>query len=286
MYRLLLTTICVVLGFAPLNSYARSVERFSECRQFFYHSKPPSPPVGDAQRDLCFVSFAVLHSGVTRTPIFVAERLNRELLLDAQDEGRSNAFFADARLPASERAELRDYAGSGLDRGHLAAAGNQPNATAMAQSFSLANVVPQAPTMNRTAWAKIERDTRRYVMRARGDVFIISGPVFPANLQTIGPNRVAVPSALFKLVFDPGSGRAWAHWLENRNDAHPSRPLSYAELTARLGYALIPDDRSEVKRQVKSHCFRTASQCSDSQSANTDAVRARASGGKSFGTSP
>ena len=45
----------------------------------------------------------------------------------------------------------------------------------MAQSFSLANIVPQAPMNNRKAWAGIERATRKYVMRAAGDVFVITG---------------------------------------------------------------------------------------------------------------
>ena len=47
----------------------------------------------------------------------------------------------------------------------------------MAQSFSLANIVPQAPMNNRKAWAGIERATRKYVMRAAGDVFVITGSV-------------------------------------------------------------------------------------------------------------
>lgn len=153
---------------------------------------------------------------------------------------RTNQFFADARLPRSERAELSDYRGSGFDRGHMASAAQRPDETSMAQSFSLANVVPQAPDMNQKAWAKIERDTRHYIMRAKGDVYLITGPVFTAEHQTIGPNRVAVPSAIYKLVVDPQAGRAWAHWMDNRDDARPSRPLSYAELTTRLGYALLP----------------------------------------------
>ena len=215
---------------------------FAACSHIFANGKPPVVPLRAEMlpRPLCFSAFAVLHSGKSRTPIYVAERLNRAVLLDARDGQRTNEFFADARLPRGERAELEDYQGSGFDRGHLAPAGDMATAESMAQSFSLANVVPQYPVNNRKAWATIEKATRRYVMRAAGDVFVITGPVFDSNPPTIGSRRVWVPQHLFKLVYDPSTNRAWAHWLDNRDDATPTRPLNYGELVRRTGIEFLP----------------------------------------------
>ena len=123
-------------------------------------------PSAPKLRELCYDAFAVLHSGNTHTPVFVAQRLNRQSVQSAQNEKRTDKFFADARLPGSERAELSDYKGSGYSRGHMAPAGDMPSANAMAQSFSLANMVPQNQKQNSGPWAKIEADTRRYVLRA------------------------------------------------------------------------------------------------------------------------
>ena len=191
------------------------------------------------QRELCYEAFAILHSGETRTPVYVAQRLNRRSIEDA-DERRATKFFADARLPRGERAELEDYKRSGFSRGHMAPAGDMPTPTAMAQSFSLANMVPQDIQHNGGAWAKIEQDTRRYVRRAKGDVFVITGPVFTPQSPRIGDNGVRVPTYLFKLVYDQHDNRAWAHWQENREGERVGRPISYRELVKRTGVEFLP----------------------------------------------
>lgn len=71
---------------------------------------------------------------------------------------------------------LEDYKGSGWSRGHMAPAGNMPTAKAMAQSFSLANMVPQAAKHNGGVWAAtVEQATRKYVAHAGGDVYVHTG---------------------------------------------------------------------------------------------------------------
>ena len=208
--------------FEALDSASGHPTRFAQCPQFFADGKPPVIPARPKLRELCYEAFAVLHSGETKTPVYVAQRLNSRIIEDA-DEKRATKFFADARLPRGERAELEDYKRSGYSRGHMAPAGDMPTPTAMAQSFSLANMVPQDIQHNGGAWAKIEQDTRRYIRRAKGDVFVITGPVFTQESLRIGDNGVRVPSHLFKLVYDQHDNRAWAHWQENREGERVGR---------------------------------------------------------------
>ncbi|WP_156901284.1 DNA/RNA non-specific endonuclease [Azohydromonas australica] len=192
-------------------------------------------------RDLCYDAFAVLHSGRSKTPIFVVERLTAAQLADASDEERTNKFFTDARLPSAECATLDDYKGSGFDRGHMAPAADMPTAQAMAQSFSLANMVPQAPENNRKTWAGIEGATRAYVKRATGAVYVFTGPVYPsAGAQVIGKGRVWVPKQLYKLVYDADTRRAWVHWVENENEARAGKPITYRELVQCTGIEFLP----------------------------------------------
>lgn len=123
---------------------------------------------------------------------------------------------------------------------HMAPAGDMPTAQAMAQSFSFANTVPQAPMNNQRSWAGIEKATRKYVMHAKGDIYVITGPVFEGSAESIGPGRVRVPKYLYKLVYDSSSGRAWAHWIENTNEARAGRPITYEELVRRTGIDFLP----------------------------------------------
>ncbi|WP_225784618.1 DNA/RNA non-specific endonuclease [Xenophilus sp. Marseille-Q4582] len=212
---------------------------FANCPQFFAGGRAPAVALAGRLRELCYDGFAILHSGESRTPVYVAQRLNRDIVLRARRIERQGRFFADARLRRGERAELEDYRGSGWSRGHMAPAADMPTERAMAQSFSLANMVPQDPRQNGGPWARIEEDTRRYALRARGDVYVLTGPVF-ADRQVIGPNRVHVPTHLFKLVHDAVTGRTWVHWQPNRPDAKVNPPLSYAGFQRWLGLDLLP----------------------------------------------
>lgn len=160
---------------------------------------------------MCYDAFAILHSGESKTPVYVAQRLKRASVEDA-DEKRTNRFFADARLPSAGKATLEDYKGSGYDRGHMAPAADMPTAQAMAQSFSLANMVPQASEFNRGVWAKsVEAATRKYARAAKGNVYVITGPVYEPSIAerpSIGVGKVRVPKYLFKLVYDEANNRS------------------------------------------------------------------------------
>ncbi len=219
-----------------------SNQGFSACPQLFPKSTPIDVGSVNAQWravGLCSNHFAVLNSALSKTPLVVVEKLNRSMLSDAKGEERTNEFYPDPRLARGSRAELVDFKSSGLDRGHLASAANQPDQQSMIQSFALSNMVPQDPFNNRKTWAKIESDVRKYARRAQGDVFVFSGPIFRGPQRTIGPDRVWVPSHLFKLVYDEASGRSWAFILANTAEARVEAPIDYAEFVKQTGWQLL-----------------------------------------------
>lgn len=191
---------------------------------------------------LCSDNFAVLYSQTSKTPLVVIERLTSAQMQEAKGEKRTNQFYPDPRIPKSGRAELSDYRAQNLamDRGHQAPAANAPNQKAMVQSFALSNVVPQDPTNNRKIWSKVESDVRKFAQRAKGNVFVFTGPIFDDGHEVIGKNKVWVPTRLFKLVYDESSRRAWAYVLPNR-ETRIERPMAYAEFVKATGLRLLED---------------------------------------------
>ncbi|WP_409568435.1 DNA/RNA non-specific endonuclease [Methylobacterium sp. J-072] len=187
---------------------------------------------------LCFEAFAVLHSGVTRTPLYSAEHLTRASVANARTVARDDAFHEETRLPDAERASLEDYVRSGFDRGHLAPAGDMPTLSAQAESFSLANIVPQNRVLNRGLWADIEEGTRRLASR-RGALFVVTGVIFSGDSVQQIKGGVLVPTQLFKALYDPASGEAGAYLARN-DDSRDWRAVSIDDLTREAGIDVFP----------------------------------------------
>jgi endonuclease G len=198
-------------------------------------------------RELCFNVFTVMHSGLTRTPLWSAEHLEAHEVESAQQLTRENSFHAETRLPAAQRAELADYARSGFDRGHMAPNGDMPDRDSQRDSFSLANIVPQDGENNRHLWAGIEGVVRK-MAKKEGELYVVTGPAFlGSNVQKIG--NVLVPTHLYKLVYSPRQNAGAAWFVENTADAKPN-VIPIPELERIIGINLLPALSDEEKEKV------------------------------------
>src|SRR5262245_13167622 len=96
---------------------------------------------GKSGTPLCRKGYALSHDPARKTPIWVAEYLDKSKASGKLD--RSDNFKPDPDLPVGDRAELADYksASKKYDRGHMSAAkDNAWDADAMDQSFYLSNM--------------------------------------------------------------------------------------------------------------------------------------------------
>ncbi|CAO4170685.1 Endonuclease [Methylorubrum aminovorans] len=196
---------------------SQALQDAAACPTMFADGRAPAltnPKLADRAVPLCFEAFAVLHSGASRTPLYAAERLTRRSVSAARRVERADAFHDEDRLPEDDRASLADYVRSGYDRGHLAPAGDMPSAVAQAESFSLANIVPQNRSLNRGLWAAIEESVRRLATE-RDEIFVVTGPVFEGRSVGAIKGRVLVPTQLFKAIYDPRTGEAGAYLAPN-----------------------------------------------------------------------
>jgi len=216
----------------------------TNCPEHFAGGKAPdliNPKLNIAAREVCYTGYAIKHSGVTRTPIYSAEYLTKERLLQAKSVKRQNSFHPDENIPASERAELKHYAKSGYDRGHMAPSADTFDEQSQYESFSLANMVPQNPNNNRGAWSKIEAEVRSLVME-RGKLYVLTGPIFSDDNQEMLKGAVGVPAKLFKAVFDPQRHEAWAYVIDNSSD-EKAIWTSIRELESFAGIRAFPSYR-------------------------------------------
>ena len=237
--------LVLVLLAAPALAFAQA----PACPQLFAGGQPPAllnPKLGQRTTLLCNDAFAVLASGVTRSALWSAEHPTAASLDAARDTPREGQFHAEERLPPGDQARLEDYRRSGYDRGHMVPSADMPDAESQQQTFSLANMVPQTPELNRGVWAGIEMAVRHLAER-RGELYIVTGPAFQGgNLATIGPSGVLVPSATWKAVHDPRSGGAGAYVCSNTASPRCAT-VSVATLSGTVGIDPFPSLPDNVK---------------------------------------
>jgi endonuclease G len=196
-------------------------------------------------RPLCFSAFAVLHSGLTRAPLWSAERLTAESMRGARRTDRVETFHAEAGVPREERAELSDYARSGYDRGHMAPAGDMPDERAQEESFSLANIVPQNPELNRRLWERLESGVRELATQA-GEAYVVTGPIYlGAEIESLR-GRVLVPTHIYKAVYVPARRMAGAYLVANE-EGTGVEVVSIRELAGIAGLDPFPALPADVK---------------------------------------
>ena len=182
------------------------------CPQHVIWGAPQVKQEGNNQY-LCRTGYAVNYNYQTKVAYFVAEVIKPELLV-TKAVSRKDDFREDTEIPAPYRVTLKDYQGSGLDRGHMAPAANFTyDAGVMSESFLLSNMMPQSPGNNRGIWKYLEENTRYWASKY-GHLNVITGTIFDANSPTMGDN-VKVPSFIYKIVIDPKRNMAIAFLFPN-----------------------------------------------------------------------
>ncbi|WP_290178519.1 DNA/RNA non-specific endonuclease [Psychrobacter sp. APC 3281] len=222
-----------------------------QCSQSFYGGVYPEFTNTKLKKDtqaLCMDGFAVMYSGVSRTPLWSAEYLDRTRLQQAKQIDREDSFHEESKLPKSARASLSDYSGSGYDRGHLAPNANMANRSQQYDSFSLANIAPQSPRNNRYIWRNIESVTR-HLTQQYGEVYTITGVAFTDKKTKQIANRVLVPSHFFKAVYIPATNQAGAYYAPN-DESERIDVISIDELTTEIGIDVLPMLDNQSKSQA------------------------------------
>ncbi len=141
------------------------------------------------------------------------------------------SFTRDADVPDAVQLHPDDFKRSGFDRGHLAPSDTIDfTAQSNQETFTMINIVPQHPKLNRQAWRSLENDVRRWTVR-HGRLVVMTGPVYknPPRMH----KNMAIPSHFYKLIYSWEKNRCIGFIFPNREVLAKNR-WRYARSAARL----------------------------------------------------
>ena len=187
----------LLLLLVPFAALANPID--DNCPQHVLRGAPVSSITANTQY-LCKTNYAIHYRYDTKTAEYVVQRITIENI--SGPAKRKDDFRPDPAIPKQHQSQLSDYAGNPFDRGHLSpGADNTQNAMVMSESFFLSNMVPQVPNHNRGIWKQLETAVRNWVKEGR-DIYVASGTIYAPGYQTIGNNRVGIPTHIWKVVVD------------------------------------------------------------------------------------
>jgi endonuclease G len=162
----------------------------------------PLPHVTADTVKICHTAYISLYDVKAHVPRVVAYELTREQSLGCLP--RASGFHAEG--PSAKPSE---FVGTHQDLGHMMSAEDASwNAITEYESFSMVNVAPQEPELNRQQWERLEESVRAWAW-ARGAVIVYVGPILSSKPKTIGKG-IAVPDAFFKIIVDKSTGTVLA----------------------------------------------------------------------------
>ncbi|WP_373072075.1 DNA/RNA non-specific endonuclease [Sulfurimonas sp.] len=126
-------------------------------------------------------------------------------------------FYDELKLPRNYRTKHSDYTRNQykMDRGHLANdASFDWSEKSLKSTYSMANVIPQYKNINRYTWIKAEK-LERLVATKLGKVSVLNSVIYSNSPKTIGRNKVAVPKAFWKMIFNKEKNYERCFYYEN-----------------------------------------------------------------------
>ena len=213
----------------------------------------PAPIKGHSEQILNRKGYIVSYNKDTKIPNWVAWHLTKDHVTGPYRRPGS-AWHEDLQVN-SPRATLADYRDCGWSRGHMCPAGdNKWDADAMYETFLFTNCCPQHSNLNSGVWNQIEMSCRRWAEKY-GDIYIVCGPIlFRKEHETIGPNKVVVPEAFFKVVLCLNGKPKGIGFICRNTDGSRSKDFyvnSISQVERITGMTFFPNLSKEISESVK-----------------------------------
>ena len=161
--------------------------------------------------------FTVCYDYIAKGAKYVYYTLDGKLV-NAVNLKKRKSFYTEKNLPKAYRSYNKDYTHSGYDRGHLASdASFDYDKKVLRKVYTMANIIPQSPKVNRYTWIKSEK-LERLVAVKLGSVHILNGVIYDENPQRIGKHNIAIPKAFWKMIFNDDANYKKCFLYQNSRD--------------------------------------------------------------------
>ena len=125
------------------------------------------------------------------------------------------SFYTEKNLKKKYRSHTKDYTHTGYDRGHLANdASFDYSKKVVRKTYTMANIIPQVPVINRKTWIKAEKLERKIAVKL-GSVSVLNGVIYSSHPKRIGKNKIAVPDAFWKMIYNDSKKYKKCFYYEN-----------------------------------------------------------------------
>jgi endonuclease G len=112
------------------------------------------------------------------------------------------SFHTEKSLDRAYRVSPKSYSKTGYDRGHIANdASFDWSMESLNSTYSMVNIVPQEPRVNRYHWIKVERYAR-LVARKLGSLNVLNIIRYSDTPKRISKQNIAIPEGFYKILYN------------------------------------------------------------------------------------
>lgn len=240
----------------PIQESAPAPEKVEKPSETESNAKEVKP--GEASQIVLDKHFFVIHyDSKNRLAKYVEYNLKASDLKRSfvDRKGRPDPFHAEPELWKLKipPVDKNDYARTGYDRGHLAPSGDfEWSEEANEATFTMANMVPQKPSLNRVAWRGLETEVRNWAC-AEEEVRIVTGPLIGKGADQLEVG-VTIPQRFFKVVLDLTPPRKAIGFILDQSDsrfhAYKEKVVPISEIETSSGIQFFTDLPKDEKSRV------------------------------------
>ena len=133
------------------------------------------------------------------------------------------SFHTEKSLAREYRVSPKSYSKTGYDRGHM---GNDASfdwsMESLNSTYTMANIVPQEPRVNRYHWIKVERYARM-VAKKLGNVNVTNIIQYTTNPKRLKKQSIAIPQGFYKILYNEKQNFEKCFYYKNDSSSYEKK---------------------------------------------------------------